>query len=150
MPTTIVLPDGFEWIALPLLASHLLLSAQAVMVFNRRKKANIELAVYAEKAQVEKSPDAFNFNSMQRVHGNTLENINMITMCTILTALQYPILAAVTCGTWVVGRVLYTRGYLEAPEMRNKRGGFMSGMAQLVIQAGAIVSVAQLLGSKFW
>ncbi|KAF9021367.1 hypothetical protein BDZ89DRAFT_1163771 [Hymenopellis radicata] len=147
MPTTIVLPDGC-W---PLLASNLLLSTQAVMVLNRRKIAKIEYPqMYAEKAEVEKSPDALNFNSMQRVHGNTLENIKMLTVCTILTALHYPIFAAITSGCWVVGRILYTQGYLQAPDIRNKRGGFLSQIAFFALQAGAIVSVAQLLGSKFW
>ena len=30
-----------------------------------------------------------------------------------LTALQHPKLAAGLCATWVVGRVLYTRGYVQ-------------------------------------
>lgn len=41
---------------------------------------------------------------------------------TLISALRYPNVAAIACGAWTVGRILYTFGYTsEAPEKVSER-----------------------------
>ncbi|KAF9010355.1 hypothetical protein BDZ89DRAFT_1143535 [Hymenopellis radicata] len=118
MPTTVTLPNGIQWVTLPLLAAQFLINSQHALVMKYRSKAKIGYPqMYAEKAEVEASADAYKFNCMQRAHQNTLESINLVTTCTIITALSYPILASFVCGSWVSGRMLYTRAYLTGADL---------------------------------
>ncbi|KAK0470577.1 hypothetical protein IW261DRAFT_1516799 [Armillaria novae-zelandiae] len=119
---------------------------QSTIVGHRRGAAGIKYPqLYAEKAQEEASKEAKIFNCAQRAHQNTLENIPMIyTRCvlyavpvivdfslqnhcsTFLTAVYYPTIAAAALGTWVLGRILYTRGYITGnPANVGRRNVFL-------------------------
>ncbi|KAE9404636.1 membrane-associated proteins in eicosanoid and glutathione metabolism [Gymnopus androsaceus JB14] len=118
--TTFTIPEGLPYVGASLLSTVFLITGQTIIVGLRRKAAGIKYPqMYAEKAEVEKSVDALRFNCAQRAHQNTLESIPLLYLTTCLAATKFPIVAASLCGSWVVARVFYTRGYVTGkPEKR--------------------------------
>ncbi|KAF9460122.1 hypothetical protein BDZ94DRAFT_947507 [Collybia nuda] len=111
--STIVLPQGFEYVGAALLSTVFVLAGQNITVSRHRKRAGILYPqLYAEQAQVENSRDALLFNCAQRAHQNTLENIPIIYVTTLLAGLKFPVFAASACGLWSLARITYTRGYI--------------------------------------
>jgi len=145
MPT-IVLSDDYVYVAGGILSTIFVLLGQSVVVGNTRKAAGIQYPqLYAEKAEAEKSPAAFKFNCAQRAHQNSLENISMIHVLTLLTSIKYPKFAAAACLAWSIGRGLYTRGYLAGPAKRNSSGGILGTFATMALLSSSIYTVGQLL-----
>ncbi|KAJ7093956.1 hypothetical protein B0H15DRAFT_947285 [Mycena belliarum] len=114
MSKTIVLPEGTGYLAGAFLSSALLLMWQSITVVGgARKRSGVAYPrAYAEKAEMEANPAAVLFNCAQRAHQNTLENLPIVYVMTLITALQRPMLAASVLGVWVAGRVAYTVGYV--------------------------------------
>ncbi|KAF9076057.1 hypothetical protein BDP27DRAFT_1380177 [Rhodocollybia butyracea] len=125
MTSVLEVPQGLSYVAAALVSTVILLAGQNITVSKYRKAAGIKYPqAYAELSQVEASVDALKFNCAQRAHQNTLENIPIIVLSTLVSAVKLPHIAAASCGLWVVSRVLYTRGYVTGkPEKRNA-GGF--------------------------
>ncbi|KAE9393062.1 membrane-associated proteins in eicosanoid and glutathione metabolism [Gymnopus androsaceus JB14] len=132
---------SLPYVGAALLSTVFLITGQTIIVGARRKAAGIKYPqLYAEKAEVEKSFDALRFNCAQRAHQNTMEFIPLLYLTTCLTATKLPIVAASLCGTWVLARVFYTRGYVTGkPE---KRGlGARTGILALFGLLGAATYV---------
>lgn len=83
---------------------------------------------------------------------------------TLISALRYPNVAAIACGAWTVGRILYTFGYTsEAPEKVSERHavcvggplGLLSFMSKWQNLLGSVMAnpagwyVALLLSSTY-
>ncbi|KAI0308310.1 hypothetical protein B0F90DRAFT_1813589 [Multifurca ochricompacta] len=117
--STILVPAGFSWITLSLVSVATLLQWQALAVGKARRKAGVTYPrPYADKAEQEASNDALIFNCLQRAHQNTLENIPVIVITTLIGALRYPVSAALACGLWSFARVVYTKGYASGDPKR--------------------------------
>ncbi|KAJ7589148.1 hypothetical protein C8J56DRAFT_1164063 [Mycena floridula] len=145
MPT-IVLSDDYVYVAGGILSTIFVLVGQGVIVGRARETAGIQYPqLYAEKAEAEKSPAAFKFNCAQRAHQNSIEKISTIHALTLLTSIKYPKFAAAASLTWSIGRGLYTRGYLAAPEMRNTSGGILGSFSMMALLGGSVYTVGQLL-----
>ncbi|KAJ3507178.1 hypothetical protein NLJ89_g6453 [Agrocybe chaxingu] len=122
MSSTVTLPNGFTYVGAALLSTVYLLLCQHAMVNRFRRRAGIKYPqLYAEKAEAAASGDANKFNCAQRAHQNTLENIPIVYVLTLLSGVKYPIFAATTCALWTVSRIFYTRGYITGDP--NKRLG---------------------------
>jgi glutathione S-transferase len=82
------------------------------------------------KAPATEGPD--DFNRVYRAHVNTLEQMAMMLPVLWVFALAVGDRYAALLGlVWVIGRILYVRGYVAAA---NKRGtGFMIALAALAI-----------------
>ncbi|KIY64941.1 hypothetical protein CYLTODRAFT_357651 [Cylindrobasidium torrendii FP15055 ss-10] len=118
MAITITLPEGWAWTATALFSTQILLAVQMTLVNKYRKLAGIAYPqMYAEKSEAAASRAAYVFNCAQRAHQNTLENVTVVFMGTGMTALYHPYVAAASCGLWVFGRALYTRGYIQNPDL---------------------------------
>ncbi|KAF8898956.1 hypothetical protein BD779DRAFT_1486393 [Infundibulicybe gibba] len=116
--TTITIPQGYGYVAGGILTTVPVLMIQSIIVHKYRDAAGIRYPqLYAEKTEAEASPAAAAFNRAQRAHQNTLENIPMIYVMTILSGLKYPIPSAIACAFWALSRIAYTRGYLVDAEM---------------------------------
>ena len=82
------------------------------------------------------------FNRVYRAHVNTLEQMAMMLPVLWIFALTVGDRWAALLGlVWIVGRIVYVRGYMAAAE---KRGiGFMIGFAALTV--GALGSAGTIL-----
>ncbi|KAI0294982.1 hypothetical protein BC826DRAFT_909579, partial [Russula brevipes] len=100
------------WIAPSLLSVAALLQWQTIAVGGARKRARIPYPqAYADKAEQEASKEAMIFNCMQRAHQNTLENVPVVVLATLVSGIRYPISAAAACGLWSFARLIYTVRY---------------------------------------
>ncbi|TFK30848.1 MAPEG-domain-containing protein [Coprinopsis marcescibilis] len=114
MTQTITIPDGFEYVGAVLISTLWVLAMQFRLVSKTRQKANIKYPqTYADRQQEKESKDALIFNCAQRAHINTLENLPLVYLTTVVTGFHYPIYAAILCAAWVFGRVVYTLGYVS-------------------------------------
>ena len=78
-----------------------------------RKKFGVEYpTLYAESSH--KSAKAF--NCVQRAHQQTLEWLAPVMCLTASNGLVFPLAAAVSCGVWTVGKLLYIQGYSSVTE----------------------------------
>ncbi|EAU92744.2 hypothetical protein CC1G_01789 [Coprinopsis cinerea okayama7 len=113
LTVTIADPDGLQLVGASLVTTLWVLLMQYRLVNKTRRKAGIEYPqMYADRKQQEESKDALIFNCAQRAHQNTLENLPLVYVTTILTGLYHPKLAALACTSWSIGRVAYTNGYV--------------------------------------
>ncbi|KAF8078826.1 hypothetical protein FPV67DRAFT_1466614 [Lyophyllum atratum] len=150
MSTTLVVPQGFQYVGASLLSTVFLLVGQNIAVSRWRKRAGIKYPqLYAEKAEVAASKDALIFNCAQRAHQNTLENIPIVYVTTLLTGLKYPVLAASACAMWSVSRVAYTRGYLTGDPSKRSGVVYMLGSVGMIgVLLSSIYTVGQSIISS--
>ncbi|KAL5599019.1 hypothetical protein BROUX41_003663 [Berkeleyomyces rouxiae] len=101
-------------------ASFILSSALGMQVSTYRKDAGIKYPIaYANDELAAKDPKAFKFNCAQRVHLNYGEVHTSWLGALLISGLRYPVAAASIGGAWLVGRALYSRGYVvNGPEGR--------------------------------
>ncbi|KAH9964219.1 hypothetical protein BC827DRAFT_57497 [Russula dissimulans] len=110
--STIYVPVGFAWIAASVLSVAAVLQWQTTVVGGARKRARIPYPqAYADKTEQEASKEAMVFNCAQRAHQNTLENVPVIVLTTLIGGLHYPIPAAAGCALWSLARIIYTVRY---------------------------------------
>lgn len=87
------------------------------------------------------------FERVYRVQMNTLELLVLLLPALYLAARHWsPLAAAITGAVYLVGRMVYWRAYVTAPE---KRGlGFLLSMAPImVLMIGALVGVLRTLAA---
>jgi len=136
---TIALPPGYEYVLLSGMSTVFLTGWQASVVAKLRKKYKVHYPqLYAEKAQMETSPELFKYNCAQRAHLNTLESYPQLLFSLLVAGVRYPRFAASAGLGWTLGRLFYTLGYLKGPEYRFKRGGFLNGIASCSLMIGAL------------
>ncbi|KAI5998295.1 hypothetical protein EDD15DRAFT_315810 [Pisolithus albus] len=147
MATHIVLPAGFGYALAALISAVWVVVWQVMVVNGHRERAGIKHPqLYAEKAEVSVSREAFKFNCAQRAHQSTLEQMPSIIVTTLISALRYPNVAAIACGAWTVSRVLYTFGYTsEAPEKRNTYGGLLGLLSFMTLLLSSTYTASQLV-----
>ncbi|KAM6498461.1 hypothetical protein JOM56_006409, partial [Amanita muscaria] len=103
----------YQYVCAALLSTTFVLAYQVFLVMKYRQRARIQYPqLYAEKSEAEANPEAKKFNCAQRAHHNTLENLPMIYIPTLVTGLKYPLFAAVACTLWSLSRISYTHGYI--------------------------------------
>lgn len=81
--------------------------------------------VYSQKLSYK---DWFNFNIAQRVHLNFVESISTYLVLLLVSGLSYPIIAAILGMCLIIGRIIYSIGYMISPILRVP-GGFISGVS---------------------
>ncbi len=84
-----------------------------------------------------------------RVQMNTLESMPIFLPCLWLFAIYVPYswgapTAAVLGLIWIVGRILYQRGYMADPSKRST-GFLIQGVASIVLLLGALVGAGMSL-----
>jgi len=134
--STIYLPTGFSWVAASLVSVATVLQWQGFRVGIARKAARVAYPqAYAEKAEQESSKEAMVFNCTQRAHQNTLENVPVVILTTLIGGLRYPIPAAVACGFWSFTRIIYTLRYGTGEPKKRALVFRFNFIAQLVLTA---------------
>ncbi|KAN0134293.1 MAPEG family [Lactarius tabidus] len=139
--STTDIPAGYSWVLVSIFSIIPLLHFQSATVSRARKRAGIRYPqLYAEIAQQEASKDVMQFNCAQRAHQNTLENVALIVLSTLISAIHYPTYAAIGCGIWSFGRILYTLGYSTGEPSARNVGSFAFGVQVLMgLLAGKVV-----------
>ncbi|KAF8167699.1 hypothetical protein B0H34DRAFT_682746 [Crassisporium funariophilum] len=139
--TVVTLPDGFQYVGAGLLSTVFILMYQSMLVNKHRKLSGIKYPqLYAEKAEAAASKDALLFNCAQRAHQNTLENVPIVYVTTLLVGAKFPAYAASAVALWSLSRIFYTRGYLSGDPA--KRVSVMYGV-------GTISLLGLLFGSTY-
>ncbi|KZV99484.1 hypothetical protein EXIGLDRAFT_762573 [Exidia glandulosa HHB12029] len=62
------------------------------------------------------------FNCAQRAHQNTLEHMPFVILGTLVTGLRHPTLAVVMGLSTIIGRAIYTLGYMTGDPKKRMRG----------------------------
>ncbi|KAF7329928.1 hypothetical protein MKEN_00256700 [Mycena kentingensis (nom. inval.)] len=150
MPSTLTVPEGFAYVPAALVSTVFLLGGQTAAVSKHRRLAKIAYPrLYADNAEMAASPAAVKFNCVQRAHQNTIENLALIYMMTVVLGLTRPKLAAAGLASWVVSRVFYTIGYASGiPAKRNSPLGstfYFSSLCTLVF--GSMYSAFELVSA---
>ncbi|KAI6136461.1 hypothetical protein F5141DRAFT_1074841 [Pisolithus sp. B1] len=144
----ILLPEGYKYITAPLVSLGWVLIWQGVLVGRARRRAGIAYPqLYAEQAECKANPAALKFNCTQRAHQNTLEFVPIIVLGTLITGLNYPLLATALSGTFSIGRVLYTHGYKTGDPAKRTPGARISNAATMGVLLSATYTVFQLFQS---
>ena len=94
--------------------------------------------------------DWLHMNNGQRAQLNFLESLTFLIIGTFISMLAYPVLAFVTCMAIVVGKGLYTLGYVKGGGPKRRAYGALIvflGMMSLVFTLS--LSVYFCLGGKF-
>ncbi|KAF8560179.1 membrane-associated proteins in eicosanoid and glutathione metabolism [Imleria badia] len=132
MSPQIILPNGFGYVPASLLSLGWVLAWQTFLVGGARKRAGITYPqLYAEQVQVKASPAAMQFNCTQRAHQNTLEVTPIVTLSTLVFGLKCPHAAAMMCGSFVLGRIIYTLGYKTGNPANRVPGAFIANLSTL-------------------
>lgn len=80
-----------------------------------------------------------------RAHYNTLEWLPLFLVALWLFALYWSDLVAATVGlVWILGRIVYYRGYVAAPEKR-EAGFLIQALAVAVLLFGALGRIVYVL-----
>ncbi|KAF8745069.1 hypothetical protein AX14_010543 [Amanita brunnescens Koide BX004] len=126
----IAIPPGYQYVGAALLSTSWVLVYQFFLVARFRKRAGIQYPqLYAEKKEAEASPDAMKFNCAQRAHQNTLENLPIIAITSLVAGFKAPIFSASAVAFWAVGRIAYTRGYVTGDP--KKRANLLNTLSTL-------------------
>ena len=85
------------------------------------------------------------FERVNRVHVNTLENLIIFVPAVVIFATYMSAFYAAILGAlFVVARALYAVGYLRAAEQRSIGAG-ITGIVNVVLVVGALIGVARAL-----
>ncbi|PVG03507.1 membrane-associated proteins in eicosanoid and glutathione metabolism [Serendipita vermifera] len=127
MSVSITLPKEYAFVAASAVATGILTGWQGIVVGQWRKKSGIKYPqVYAEVSQAKENHNAHIFNCAQRAHANTLEHISTVLVALLWSGIRYPRTAAGMGAAWILGRILYTQGYVSGNPNGRYRGAFHS------------------------
>ncbi|KAJ3270711.1 Microsomal glutathione S-transferase 3 [Terramyces sp. JEL0728] len=101
-----------------------------------RRKAKVPYPLmYATADEAEKDKLKHVFNCVQRGHQNTLENIPGFLILLLVSAIEYPLISAVSGAVYLASRVVYAGGYGTGEPGKRNRGAF--GYLALLAMLGA-------------
>ncbi|KAI7857883.1 hypothetical protein BDC45DRAFT_565787 [Circinella umbellata] len=93
---------------------------------------------YAERADAEKDPKKNLFNCAQRVHQNNLEIFPVYNTFLLISGVKYPVYASYAGIVFLLGRIVYSSGYLTGQPNKRLRGGFYGlGLLALLGMTGS-------------
>ncbi|KAI5780979.1 hypothetical protein EDC01DRAFT_261805 [Geopyxis carbonaria] len=143
--TTLVIPADYSYVLVTLLLTGVVNQYHGILTGTRRKRANIPYPnAYATHEAANASLDAYQFNCAQRAHANYLENLPQFVISTAIAGLSHPRITAGLAGMWLVGRVLYARGYVNGNQ-ESKGSGRYQGMMYVLGQLGVMGLAAEKL-----
>ena len=86
------------------------------------------------------------YNSAQRCHQQTAENISTIQICGVVNGLLFPRFAGICLGLYAVGRIIYGKGYSGAGPTGRQLGGLISHTGDIPLFFCCAYSAAVLSG----
>ncbi|SAM02052.1 hypothetical protein [Absidia glauca] len=79
-----------------------------------------------------------------KLHGNTLEFWPIVTSTALIAGLSHPVLAAAAHAWWLLGRIVYVRGYVTG-KPQNRLYGVAGQLAILPLLFVSISTVYHLI-----
>jgi len=112
-----VLPQYYSYVVFVAIDSVLINWWMAYNVGAARKKYNIKYPIMY-------SPDNNDFNCIQRAHQHTLEIHPVFVMLLLVGGLQLPRVSAGAGAVYLLGRILFARGYYTGDPEKRQQGAF--------------------------
>ena len=116
----------------------------AVQVMKARKKYGVKYPTLYATGEGE---DTHMFNSAQRAHQNTLENIGQLNITLLISALVYPKAAATFGLVWCFRRVLYIKGYADKGPDGRMLGAIVAHLGDLPLLVLTMVAGYKMVTS---
>jgi len=108
------------------------------LVFGARTAAAIPYPnCYATHTEAQESLSAYRFNCAQRAHTNYLENVGQTVVAAAIAGVQYPLTTTGLMGVWLLGRVLYVKGYIASTREEKGKGRY-KGIWYILAQFGLV------------
>ncbi|KAG2196092.1 hypothetical protein INT46_010159 [Mucor plumbeus] len=123
--TALTIPSEYGYVLGVSVASALYVFSLGAKVGGARKAAKVPYPyVYAEKSEAEKDPKKNIFNCTQRAHQNTLEILPVYNTLLLVGGLKYPEISAAAGVVFLLGRIVFTSGYVTGDPAKRTRGAF--------------------------
>ncbi|KIM29401.1 hypothetical protein M408DRAFT_22772 [Serendipita vermifera MAFF 305830] len=120
-----VLPKEYAFVAAAAVATGFLNFWQTTVVTKHRTLSGVQYPnCYASAEHAKENRAAFLFNCAQRAHMNTLEHLPNVLVSLVWAGVRYPVSSAALGATWIIGRILYTQGYVTGEPRARLRGAF--------------------------
>ncbi|CAO3648076.1 unnamed protein product [Mucor hiemalis] len=142
--TAIVIPSEYGYVLGTAVISALYVFSLGIKVGGARRAAKVPYPyVYAEKSEAEKDPKKNIFNCAQRAHQNTLEILPIYNTLLLVGGLKYPEISSAAGALFLLGRIVYTSGYVTGDPAKRTRGafGYLGLIALLGTSASTIYSL---------
>jgi len=135
---TISVPQEYGYVLTTLLLTGVLGFYQGNVVGLARRAAAIPYPnAYATHAEAQESLLAYRFNCAQRAHANYLENVTQTVVAAAIAGVQYPLITTGLMGAWLLGRLVYLKGYI-AGSKEDKGKGRYKGIWYMLAQFGLV------------
>ncbi|KAK4511147.1 uncharacterized protein ATC70_012359 [Mucor velutinosus] len=142
--TALIIPSEYGYVLGVAVASALYVFSLAPKVGAARRAAKVPYPyAYAEKSEAEKDPKKNIFNCTQRAHQNTLEILPVYNTLLLVGGLKYPEISAAAGVVFLLGRIVFTSGYVTGDPAKRTRGafGFLGLIALLGTSAATVYSL---------
>ena len=154
MSITQLLPENYGFVFAGLFSTILANFSLTGIVIKARKKYGIKYpTLYATAQDIDEKggkcknqADVDAYNSAQRCHQQTSENIATIQLCGALNGLLFPRFAGACLMLYSVGRFLYGRGYASKGPEGRRLGGGISHLGDIPLYLCCAYSAAVLAG----
>ncbi|KAL1925052.1 uncharacterized protein VTP21DRAFT_4706 [Calcarisporiella thermophila] len=141
---TLALPKEYGYVLATGVASYVLLMGLGISVGGQRKRAQVPYPyLYADTAEAKEDKKKYIFNCYQRAHQNTLEFYPIFISSLLISGLKHPYIATGAGVAWILGRIVYARGYQTGDPSKRNRGAFH--FLALTTLMGAAASTAYQL-----
>jgi glutathione S-transferase len=147
-----LLPDNYSWVVLGLFSTIVANVYLQLIVIKARKKYGIKLpTLYAtadhigEKSLCKSQADVDAYNSAQRTHQQTCENINTVRICGVVNGLLFPRFAGICMGLYSIGRIVFGKGYSSGGPSGRKMGGIISHLGDIPLNLCCTLYTAAVL-----
>jgi glutathione S-transferase len=137
-----ILPEHYGYVLLTACGSVFVNLWMGMNVGKARKKYEVKYPIMYSS---EKGGDNV-FNCIQRVHQNTLENYPTYLFLLLVSGMQYPLCTTAAGISYLVGRIVYAKGYYSGDPSKRFPGGLMTHLAELVLLGGVVSFASFQLG----
>ncbi|CUS11861.1 unnamed protein product [Tuber aestivum] len=140
------IPQEYSYVLAGLFATTLVSQYHILMVGGARKASKVPYPnAYASAEEAIKDKEKFRFNCAQRAHSNYLENLAVVLPSFLASAVQYPTASSSLLGIWLVGRIVYARGYVGSQHNSSGKGRYKGVFSYI-----GLIGLAVTTGMSMW
>lgn len=137
-----MLPQNYGWVLFVGLDSIFVNTWMAMRVVQARKRLEVK---YPIMYSLENGGDN-EFNCIQRAHQNSLEAHPTFMFLLLVSGLQYPWCSVAAGSTYLLGRILYARGYTKEDPKKRQTGSMISHLGEIILLGGVVSFACHQLG----